>query len=317
MKKVVVIGDIILDRYVFGKVNRTSPEAPVSVLDEKYVESQLGGAANVARCIKNIGEDNIEVQLIGIVGDDDEGNKVELLCYKNNINPCVLHRLVGHQTTLKTRYMDNGHHLLRVDREKEMDYNVISSVNIGALLKDASVVVMSDYDKGALNSNTINLVIDYCNENGIPTVVDPKFANFWEYNNATIFKPNRKELTHALYHKFGKHYIEQYDIDVDIFTMATKANTKLQCKSMVVTDGERGMSLIQNGEVHFKADVRDIIDVTGAGDMVASTIAYFIATDVNITDAVKYANIAAGLSVEQVGCGQVSLGEIINSRRNK
>ena len=311
MKKIVVIGDIILDRYVYGDVTRTSPEAAIPILEESTIENRLGGAANVAKCIKYMGEDTVDVRLMGVVGLDDESQTVELLCFRSGINPYILHKVEGHCTTLKTRFMNKGKQLLRVDRENFFPYDVITKGNVDVVLDEMSVVVISDYDKGSLNSNTIELVIEYCNNNSIPIIVDPKFDNFWNYKNATVFKPNRKELTEALCYKFGHRIIQHNDIDADIFSMVQEANTKLDCENYVVTDGARGMSLINNGsETRFDVEEKNVIDVTGAGDMVTATISYCMAMGHSIEQSVHYANKAAGLSVTQSGCGRVKYGEI-------
>lgn len=316
MKKVVVIGDIILDRYVYGEVTRTSPEAAIPILEESLIENRLGGAANVAKCIKYMGENTVDVRLMGVVGTDSESQSVELLCFRGGINPYNLHKVDGHCTTLKTRFMNKGKHLLRVDRETYLPYDIVSERTVDVLLDDISVVVISDYDKGALNSNTIKLIIDYCNLNNIPVIVDPKFDNFWNYKNATVFKPNRKELTEALCHKFGTRIIEHNDIDADIFSMVQEADTKLKCENYVVTDGMRGMSLVNDTEEHFDAEERNVIDVTGAGDMVTATIAYCMAMGHSIHQSVHYANKAAGISVTQSGCGQVKFGEIVEPKKD-
>ena len=121
---------------------------------------------------------------------------------------------------------------------------------------------MSDYDKGALNPQTIRLIIEYCNENDITTIVDPKFDNFWEYEKATIFKPNMRELKGALYYKLGKRFVEYNDIDADTYSMIAEVNTRIKCENYVVTDGDKGMTLINNGQIYFGADKRQIIDVT-------------------------------------------------------
>ena len=315
MKKIVVIGDIILDRYVYGEVTRTSPEAAIPILEESLIENRLGGAANVAKCIKYMGEDTVDVRLMGVVGTDDESLAIELLCFRGGINPYILHKVEGHCTTLKTRFMNKGNHLLRVDRESYLPYDVVSKGNVDVILDDISVVVISDYDKGALNLNTIKLIISCCNDNGIPIIVDPKYDNFWSYKNATVFKPNRKELTEALCHVFGQRIIEHNDIDADIFSMVREADTKLKCENYVVTDGMRGMSLVNNTEEHFDAEERNVIDVTGAGDMVTATIAYCMAMGNTLKQSVHYANKAAGLAVTQSGCGQVKYGEIIEPKK--
>jgi len=311
MKKVVVIGDIILDQYIHGDVTRTSPEAPIPILEQNRVEHRLGGAANVASALKYMGEKTVDVQLIGILGTDVEAEKVELLCFQSGVNPYIIHKIEGHPTTLKTRYLNKNQQLLRVDREEVIEHNIISSHNVGAILEDSEIVILSDYDKGALNPQTIRLIISYCNENDITTIVDPKFDNFWEYEKATIFKPNIRELRGALYHKLGKRFVEHNDIDTDSYSMIAEVHNRMRCDSYVVTDGDRGMSLINNGQLHFVADKREIIDVTGAGDIVVSTIAMCLLMGNDLRKSVYYSNKAAGLSVEQLGCGRVKYGEIV------
>lgn len=309
-KQIVVIGDIILDRYVHGRVTRTSPEAPIPILEQKDTEYRLGGSANVASALKYMGGDVVEVQLIGILGNDEEAERVELLCFKSGVNPYIIHKIDGHPTTMKTRFLHDNKQLLRVDREKIVEHNVISEHNVDAILDDAEVVILSDYDKGSLNPKTIKLIIDYCNENDIITIVDPKYDNFWHYEKATIFKPNMRELLYALHSKLGKRVVEHNDIDADSYRMINEIHGVLQCTNYVVTDGRNGMTLINNGQIHFGADKRDIIDVTGAGDMVVSTLAYSLVVGNDIRKSVHYANKAAGLSVEQFGCGRVAYGEI-------
>lgn len=298
-KKIVVIGDIMLDRYLLGNVTRISPEAPVQVFDIGTSENKLGGAANVAYNIKTLGAEPL---LIGVCGNDDYAkilkNVFDGLGISNDGIICEDNRM----TTCKTRVIAAAHHLIRIDSESRTNISEESNKNILALLEqnenDFEIIILEDYNKGVLTKSLIHSVIDFAKKNNKKILVDPKFENFFEYKDVFLFKPNRKELEDAILKRTN-------GID-ELTERAIEFIKKINCKNLVLTLGEHGMLLIENNDgkiekITVPTQARKVSDVSGAGDTVISTIAVCLAGNASVKDSVIIANFAAGLVVEEVG----------------
>lgn len=299
IKKIFIIGDVMLDRYLLGDVTRISPEAPVQVFDIKKSEFRLGGAANVAYNVKTLGA---EPALIGIMGEDaesklliDEMNKLSL-----NINGLITEQ--GRPTTCKTRVISDSHHLLRIDSESKEDITSESEDKIISLLEknlnEIGIIILQDYNKGVLTRNLIKKISEFADKNKLKILVDPKFENFFEFKNVYLFKPNRKELEDA----FGKKAKQNGELD----EFARELMIKLNCENLILTLGEHGMMILENTNGELKKEIiqtkaRRVADVSGAGDTVISTIAVCLAGGADIKNSAVISNYAAGIVVEEVG----------------
>ncbi len=298
-KNICVIGDIMLDIYLFGEVSRISPEAPVQVFEQRTSSSKLGGASNVALNIKTLGA---IPHLVGVIGDDGEGKKLLDEMKKLDLNTDGIIRVDDRPTTSKTRVIAASHHLIRIDTESRKD---ISKETEGKIIEYLSKnikffdsIILEDYNKGVLTKSLISQISELANKNGVKILVDPKFDNFFEYKNVFLFKPNRKELEDA----FGKKAKNNDEIN----ELCLKLIEKINCENLVLTMGEHGIRLYTKTAKGIeyetiKTRARKVADVSGAGDTVISTLSVCVSAGVNIKEAVKIANIAAGLVVEEVG----------------
>lgn len=298
-KKIVVIGDIMLDRYLLGNVTRISPEAPVQVFDIGTSENKLGGAANVAYNIKTLGAEPL---LIGVCGNDDDAKILKNVFDGLGISSDGIICEDNRMTTCKTRVIAAAHHLIRIDSESRTSITEESSKNILALLEknknDFEIIILEDYNKGVLTKSLIHSVLEFARKNNKKILVDPKFENFFEYKDVFLFKPNRKELEDAILKRTN-------GID-ELTERAKEFIKKINCTNLVLTLGEHGMLLIENtaGKIEIikvPTHARKVSDVSGAGDTVISTIAVCLAGNASVKNSVIIANFAAGLVVEEVG----------------
>jgi len=308
-KRICIIGDIMLDRYMLGDVTRISPEAPVQVFDIRKTEPKLGGAANVSLNIKKL---NAEPFLIGIIGKDIEGEvlKQVLKGQGQNINGII--EAEDRPTTCKTRVIASSHHLLRIDSESKREISKdIEKKILGMLkenVKEFEIIIMQDYNKGVLTKSLIKSIIAFSKINKIKILVDPKFDNFFEFKNAFVFKPNRKEMEDA----FGR----KAKSDEELMKICNELINKTKCCNLVLTLGEHGMKVFNKSDgkinIHsIKTRARKVSDVSGAGDTVISTIAVMLAGGADIIEAVEIANIAAGIVVEEVGIVPIEKDNLI------
>lgn len=298
-QKICIIGDVMLDRYMFGTVSRISPEAPVQVFDLNKVENKLGGSSNVSLNLKTLGA---IPYLIGVIGDDDMGKilKDEMLKNGQLVDGLIIDK--QRPTTCKTRVISDSHHLIRIDSEskKDIDKKIENRIlhNLSLIIDEIEFIILQDYNKGVLTKSLIKKIISYSNKKGKKILVDPKFENFFEFKNTFIFKPNKKEIEDA----FGRKSKSPEDLDDMVIFLLRKLN----CKNVILTLGEQGMRIYEkvNGKIKInsiKTRARKVADVSGAGDTVISSIAYCLAGGANVYDAVLISNVAAGLVVEEVG----------------
>ena len=298
--KVLVVGDVMLDRYWFGDVNRISPEAPVPVLKVERVEERPGGAANVARNIAALGA---QATLLSVVGNDEAGACLEkLLNEHNNLTP-LLHRDSSISTIIKLRAIARHQQLLRLDFETPPSHEVLNAAleDFRVQLFLADVVILSDYGKGGLAH--IAEMMRLARACGKPVMVDPKGDDYTRYSGATLLTPNRSEF---------REVAGNWKSEAELSAKAEKLRKELQLEALLVTRSEDGMSLYRANEIlHEPAQSREVFDVSGAGDTVIATLAVMLASGAGFPDAMRIANRAAGIVVGKLGTAVVSREEII------
>ncbi len=303
-KKIIVIGDVMVDSYIWGSVNRISPEAPVPVVEVEKREDRLGGAANVGLNIKALGA---EPYLCSIIGNDHKGNDYMHLMAEQQLLPNGIVKSSERRTTTKFRVIGNNTQMLRVDEEVTTplsDEDLTALLNtIGLLIKDEDIdaIVFQDYDKGVIGKILISKVVDIAMAHNIPIAVDPKKNNFLDFNNVDLFKPNLKEIKEGLNIEFDTGAIEEIEKAVEILQQ------KLNAKAVLNTLSEKGMFIRwKNDDDTFSsklinAHYRNITDVSGAGDTVISVASLCMACDTGMLDLAAISNLAGGLVCEEVG----------------
>jgi len=296
-KKILIIGDLMVDEYIYGDVNRISPEAPVQILDYKYKTHKLGGAANVAMNIKSLNATPIICSVIG-----KKYKKIIQLLNENNIKNYI-YKSDDRETTYKTRLICNTTQLLRIDYESKFilndkeNFNFLNNFDL-AIKNNIDVVILSDYDKGVLNKNNIQYIISKCKDNNIPIIVDPKRNNFYEYYGATIFKPNLKELKNGL-KKFKS------------LTDSQKYRKELGVENLMVTLSENGIHYCTLESIYnINGHKINIVDVSGAGDTVTALLSLLYSSNYDSDKIVKLCNIAGGLVCSKFGVSTITTEEL-------
>lgn len=303
--RVLCVGDVMMDRFVYGNIDRISPEAPIPVLLVSREKHMLGGAGNV---VANLAALNVSATLVAVVGDDAVGADVKKQLGEIGAG-CALEISADRFTTVKSRFVCGTQQMLRVDREKTND--IPASVEdkliarIEALIPETDAVILSDYKKGLLTDKIITCTIAAARRHGKPVVVDPKGADFTRYRGATIITPNRKELETATGMKAGT--------DDEVRAAAMKLIIDCDVEAVLATRSKDGMSLIcrNDAPVHIPANVREIYDVSGAGDTVIATFASGVAAGLPLKNAALLSNIAAGIVVGKPGTATARPDEIM------
>jgi rfaE bifunctional protein kinase chain/domain len=288
----------MLDRYLFGDVDRISPEAPVPVVRVRREEARLGGAANVALNVKSLGAN---VTLVTVVGSDEPAVKLEQLLIDQGIQ-AVLGKDPKLYTCVKLRVIGRAQQLVRVDFENQPDHEILGDMltDYMRVLPDHDAVLFSDYGKGGLAH--IPRMIELARAAGKPVLVDPKGVDYSRYSGATLITPNRSELSQVIGGWVGEEQLE---------TRAQALREFLRLDTLLLTRSEEGMSLFDaGGHVRVAAKAREVFDVTGAGDTVIATIAAMIACGLTVRDALPIANRAAGIVVGKFGTATVTYGEL-------
>ena len=310
--RILVVGDIMLDEYVFGTVGRISPEAPVPVVAVTRDARVPGGAANVALNLSGL---NVSVELAGLVGTDSAGRYLTQALRKTGIGVSAVVQDPDRPTTLKTRVIAHGQQVVRVDREKNgppsRKTRDAMIKRIFALLGKVQGVVLSDYRKGVLSTELVKEVTKAAREKGIFVAVDPKQNDFSWYKGCTIITPNKKEAEAAL---GGK----EFRSDLEVREGGKELVRKAGALAVLVTRGEEGMTLIERGRkdcFHIPAISRQVFDVTGAGDTAIGTLAACLAAGASMRDAAMFANIAAGVVVGEVGTSPITSEKLIQAVR--
>lgn len=295
---VVVAGDVMLDRYLFGVTDRISPEAPVPVVHVQETDDRAGGAANVAVNLASLG---VTTRLVGVVGKDDAADSLQAILKIRGIQ-CNFHRVDDRPTITKTRVQSRGQQLIRLDRENTaaMPGDAVVSM-LRKSIKGAGAVVLSDYGKGALAS--VTTMIDVCRDAKIPVLVDPKGTDFSKYRGATLITPNQAEFEVVAGTCSG---------DDELVRRARAMLNDLDLNALLVTRSEKGMLLLESdmAPVFLSTQAREVYDVTGAGDTVIAMLAGALASGASLASAAALANIAAGLVVRKIGVATVTPGEI-------
>ncbi|WP_323071849.1 D-glycero-beta-D-manno-heptose-7-phosphate kinase [Mycetohabitans endofungorum] len=296
--RVLVVGDVMLDRYWFGDVTRISPEAPVPVVHVQRTEDRLGGAANVARNVSALGA---QAGLLCVVGHDEPGERIVELLSESSVN-AHLERDPALPTTIKLRILSRQQQLLRIDFEKTPAHEVLLAglAKFETLLPGHDVVLLSDYAKGGLTH--VRRMIEAAQAAGKPVLVDPKGDDWERYRGATLITPNRAELIEV---------VGRWKSEADLHARVDALRASLQFCALLLTRSEEGMTLFTDaGVLHESALAREVYDVSGAGDTVIATLATMLGAGVPLAEAVRHANRAAGVVVGKLGTATLSYDEL-------
>ena len=295
-KRVICVGDVMLDRFVYGSVTRISPEAPVPIMRRTREAAMPGGAGNVARNLASLG---MKTNLIGVVGDDAEGRELAQLLGEVEGVETDLIAMRDRPTTLKTRFVAGGQQLLRVDGEDistidaSAEAELIASVTAEA--ERADLIILSDYAKGAITEGVITAALAAGKANGISVIADPKGLDFARYGEVDLLKPNASEL--------GAATNMQVETDRDVAAALNVASASLPAKSVVVTRAAKGMSFVTKGSpiIHRVGKAREVYDVSGAGDTSIAALALGLVGGGSLSDATALAIAASGIAVGKAG----------------
>lgn len=301
--KIGVVGDIMLDTYWWGGVDRISPEAPVPIVSLQRKETRVGGAANVALNLRALGA---PTTVFAVIGNDLEGKDLKGLLETEGIDTSYIHTSASRVTTNKVRIMGRNQQMMRLDHENTHDINAAETKalldNFYAFVEkeQPALIILEDYNKGVLTAEIIEAIIAYCNQKGIPTAVDPKQKNFLAYKNCTLFKPNLKEVKEGL-------KIEIPNIDLaNMLKVHTALHAALNHSISFITLSEHGVYFAQEGKQQLiPTHIRNIADVSGAGDTVIAVASLVYAYSKDIALAAEMANIAGGLVCELVGTAPI------------
>jgi D-beta-D-heptose 7-phosphate kinase/D-beta-D-heptose 1-phosphate adenosyltransferase len=311
-RKIVVYGDCMLDEFVWGDVTRISPEAPVPVVDIRRESVHLGGAANVLANLIALGA---RASVVGVIGHDGAGERLRAALRETNALQADDYLVVDESrpSTLKTRIIAHNQLVVRADRERRTPVDARTEDRLISALREAlhgaDAFVVSDYDKGAVTPRILREILLLAHGRGTPVLVDPKMRNFDAYRPATLVTPNHHEalrLTNS-----------EDDTDEGLKRAAHLIRERLECESVLITRGERGMMLLEkaNEPVYVGTVAREVYDVTGAGDTVIATLAASLAAGASMLEAAMLANHAAGIVVGKVGTATASADELVNSIR--
>ena len=307
-KRILIVGDAIIDTYLWGEIHRMSPEAPVPVIDVavNQNDSRLGGAANVALNLKELGAESI---LCTVIGNDNRGIIFEQLMQEQGLSLEGMLISNGRKTTTKTRVIADNKHQLRIDEEdtypikvENQFYNLIEK-----LTHNIDAIILQDYNKGVLTETIIEKIISLANSKNIPTVVDPKKQNFLSYKQCTLFKPNLKEINEGL----------NTNPDINNFSEIEETTSKLRniisAKAILLTLSNKGIFLnTRSGSKIKKSTTSNVIDVSGAGDTVVSVAAMCLACNIDFEELAILSNIAGGIVCEKVGVVPITNKELLD-----
>ena len=297
-KRILVAGDVMLDRYWFGEVNRISPEAPVPIVRVERRDERLGGAANVARNAVALG---VETSLLGVIGEDEAGHNVETLLSEVGIRSYLNHD-PSISTIIKLRVIGRQQQLIRIDFEEKPTEQILQDKlsRFNSLIAEHDVIVLSDYAKGSLVN--VATMIQHAKHLGKYVLVDPKGSDYSIYRGASLLTPNKSEL---------RQVIGSWKDEADLTSKAQALRKELNLGALLLTRSEEGMTLFSDDEIlHVPAMAREVFDVSGAGDTVIATVAAMLAEGKNLHDAVLIANKAGGIVVGKLGTATVTREEL-------
>ncbi len=299
--KVVVVGDVMLDRYWWGSVNRISPEAPVPIVHLEKMSLVPGGAANVAANLVGLG---VTPYLFGVKGEDNEAGQLDNVLSDVGVKDHFIFSVSDRMTTTKTRVVAHNQHVVRIDQENSKPVSIKTVERLVDQINDvvnaADAIIISDYAKGLLTDEMLMKLIEMSRDKNKPLVVDPKGKDFTKYKGATILTPNKREAAEAC--------------GLDLFAKGVVSDSGksllggLDLKALLITEGEAGMTMFQNDAAPFHLDswAHDVYDVTGAGDTVIATLTAAVAAGCSFVEAAKFANAAAGIVVGKIGTTHVT-----------
>lgn len=312
-KRILVIGDVILDQYLWGNADRISPEAPVPIVAVTEETYRLGGAANAAANICSLGG---KVSMISIVGDDEDGGRLCGMLSDMGADVDGIMESNSRSTIVKTRVIARHQHVVRIDRERKDEINGrLADVIVAraeATIPDVDAVLISDYDKGVITAPVLGGVIDCAKKHDKPVVIDPKIQNFWNYTGATVVTPNTNEASAAANTAISG--------ENELLNAGRLILRKLGLQALLITRGEDGMTLFQTSGLptsqidglHIPAVAREVFDVTGAGDTVAAVITLSLAAGGDFVHAARISNYAAGIVVGEIGTACASPEELLS-----
>lgn len=306
--KVLIIGDVMLDRYWWGSVQRISPEAPVPVVNLRKESLVAGGAANVAANVSGLGAEPV---LVGLTGKDADARLLSSVLKKSKIKPDFLLSSKSRSTIIKTRIVAHNQHVVRIDQEEAQNLTFEEENKIWNIIENnidkVSIIIVSDYGKGLLTEEFLTRLITTTNEYQKPVFIDPKGKDYRKYAKATILTPNRFESAQAA-------HLDENGLNL-VESAGNLLLRKYQLKSLLITEGEHGMTLFQKKSepLHFEALARKVYDVTGAGDTVIASLAVAYGAGATLSEAAEIANIAAGLVVEEVGTTAITFEKLLEA----
>lgn len=307
-KRVAVIGDLMLDRYYWGAVRRVSPEAPVPVVEVESEQTRFGGAANVANNIQALGGTPM---LVGLVGDDHPGREFISLMEGQRFETQGIVRDPSRPTTIKTRVIAQGQHVVRIDTESKMPCSAELQARIVGVIRDSigdlDAMIIEDYNKGVVTREVIHEVTALARQRKCPVTVDPKFDNFLEYHGVTVFKPNRRETEEVLGGRLRT--------TAEVEAAGKRLLSLLGAENVLLTRSEEGMSLFQaDGSIsHIPTHADNVQDVSGAGDTVIATLTMALAAGAGIQEACYLANCAGGVVVGFVGIVPIEPAQLLDA----
>ena len=308
--EILVVGDLMLDHYIWGSCDRISPEAPVQVVKIAKETHRLGGAGNVVQNLLALGA---KVSVASVVGDDEVGLRIKNMLSELGAGGGLILSEKGRESSIKSRVMASHQQVVRIDKESAVKINLESELvqKVTENLRNFSVVLLSDYGKGVLSDKVCQDIINECVRLGIPVLIDPKGNDYSKYKNATLLTPNRKEASEAT----GIAIKNTSDLRAAIM----KLKNELNLKYSIVTLSEEGIALFDKELEIFPAEAKEVFDVTGAGDTVLATLGFMLASKKDIKEAIKMANLAAAVVVAKIGSATANFGEIeelLRSRAN-
>ncbi|MEO1263158.1 MAG: PfkB family carbohydrate kinase [Bacteroidota bacterium] len=311
---VLVVGDLMIDQYLLGVVNRVSPEAPVPIVEWKGAENRLGGAANVASNVVALGAKAV---LCGVVGKDEESELFYNLLNSKNIDSSLVLQITSRQTTIKSRVIANDQHLLRIDKEErkpleaEQAKTLIKRVIDYLRSNRADIIILQDYNKGVLTPSVIKELIQLGESFQVPIAVDPKYTNFWAYQNVQLFKPNLKEIKDVI-------PFEIFETEESLSAASSFIQNKLASEMLMVTLSDKGLLIHHEQQTRiYPTDVRQVADVCGAGDAVIAIGALGYAAGLEQREIAMLANLAGGQIVEKVGVVTIDKDQLAKEIRQK
>jgi len=304
---VLIVGDVMLDSYIWGSVERISPEAPVPIVNVKKRDVRLGGAANVALNVQALGANPI---MVALCGNDDAGKRLQQIVKDQHLSTGGLVVSATRPTTVKTRIIASSQHIVRVDDESdkpsslEEEKELLERIEI--LLPSCHAIIFEDYDKGVISANLIQATVTLAQKHGIPTVVDPKKRNFLAYERVTLFKPNLKEMREGLKIELEAGNLSHLEAAIKIL------KDKLQVDGVMATLSEHGVYIdYQNEKLKLPAHPREIADVSGAGDTVVSIAALAVALKLSAKQIAALSNLGGGLVCQHVGVVPINKEELL------